>query len=271
MSGIKDNGNIIRNELRVACSHELNRLLLGSVKKSENDAMDQMVLLSRMKKLSVQGVHKEVHRRMFFQMQQQEGEPMTHFVARLNSLAKLCEFNVPCQSTSCDCSVSYSEEMVSNQMVGGLYNSEHQMKLLAEAASLQTFQEKFDRLVSLETTDKSLPHLTPASKSAVTKSSYQRSKYQQGDKAGQEKKIGEKKGEEKKTCVGCGRTHHNGKTMERHNCPAWGKKCHNCDGENHFAIVCKRSKNIQHEKSRNRLAKEDTSDDESQSDAAFFL
>ena len=43
--------------------------------------------------------------------------------------------------------------MVVAQMVAGLANIDHQTKILAEAATLTTLQQKFDRLVSLEMTD----------------------------------------------------------------------------------------------------------------------
>ena len=177
MSGITD-VNQVRNELRAACSQEVNRLLLGLVETSVLATMSEEELLKKIKTLSIQGVHKEVHRHRFSKMEQDEGESITHFVARLKEHAALCDFKVPCQSTTCDCTVSYLEDMGSNQMVSGLCDKEHQTKLLAEATTLTTFQKKFDRLMSLETTDKSLPHLKsdtnipPLSNTAASKSAY---------------------------------------------------------------------------------------------------
>lgn len=43
-------------------------------------------------------------------------------------------------------------------MIAGLANLDHQNRILAEAASLVTLDQKFNRLVCLETTDKSAPN-----------------------------------------------------------------------------------------------------------------
>ena len=37
-------------------------------------------------------------------------------------------------------------------------------------------------------------------------------------------------------CRFCGKTHE----MTKESCPAWGKLCSNCNGRNHFAIVCQK-------------------------------
>ena len=50
--------------------------------------------------------------------------------------------------------------MVVGQMEAGLTNIDHQTKILAEAATLTTLQQKFDRLVSLEMTDQLMPHFS---------------------------------------------------------------------------------------------------------------
>lgn len=48
-----------------------------------------------------------------------------------------------------------SGDMVTGQMVAGLANIEHQSRIFAKAAPLTTLDQKFERLVSLETTEKS--------------------------------------------------------------------------------------------------------------------
>lgn len=45
------------------------------------------------------------------------------------------------------------------QLVAGLANTEHQGNLVAEANNLITLEQKINWLASLETTDKSTPHL----------------------------------------------------------------------------------------------------------------
>jgi hypothetical protein len=60
-------------------------------------------------------------------------------------------------------------------------------------------------------------------------------------------------------CKGCGMQNHgSGKSMVRdQDCPAWGRKCHNCKQENHFQSVCRGNK------SQTAVAiNEDSDDDE---------
>ena len=42
-------------------------------------------------------------------------------------------------------------------------------------------------------------------------------------------------------CLLCGREH----TLKKEKCPAWGTKCLNCGGRNHFAKVCRKPKKAQ--------------------------
>ena len=70
--------------------------------------------------------------------------------------------------------------MIAGQLMAGLANVEHQEKILAEASTLITLQAKFERLVSLETTDQSTSHLhTAPPKPMISESAAQRSQYAQ--------------------------------------------------------------------------------------------
>ena len=253
MSKLSD-PNVIRDELRVACSKEINNLLLSFVGPDTLKSINEEQLLQHIKSVSVRTVHKEVHRQHFVKMVQAEGELLTHFIARLRSQAALCGFIVmypPLNENSAASStppvtpsiaVSYAEEMVSNQMISGLRNPEHQTRLLADVASLQSFQSKFDKLMSLEMTDKSTPHLSlnngpplPASTSAGAKSDYQKQKFNSGSKS--------KPGEQRKNCRGCGKpTHSAGRRKE---CPAFNKSCTTCGRVGHFNAVCEQVKHTQ--------------------------
>ena len=73
----------------------------------------------------------------FHMMSQDEGEPITRFVARLKSQAFLCQFNVQC-SCNPGTTVSYADQMVAQRLVAGLQNVDHQRKILAEAGTLTT-------------------------------------------------------------------------------------------------------------------------------------
>ena len=167
-------------------------------------------------------------------MTQNEGEPFTDYVARVRAKAFLCHFSVTCP---CDpaVEVSYADEMVAQQLIAGLSNREHQTKVLSEAASLITLQQKVKRLQVLETTEESATLLqkAPGISEAAATSTY-KSRKMRGDIRKSESS--------QERCKGCGRrSHPQGKTMERKNCPAWNKNCNRCQKKGHFAVVCQGS------------------------------
>ena len=94
-------------------------------------------------------------------MRQKEVERMIHFLARLWTLAKVCEITVTCPNEpDCGRCIDYSSDIVAGQMVAGLTNMEHQSKILAGTATLTTLQQKFNRWVSLEIIDQLNPHFS---------------------------------------------------------------------------------------------------------------
>ena len=126
-------------------------------------------------------------------------------------------------------------------MISGLRNPEHQTRLLADVASLESFQDKFDKLMSLEVTDKSTPHLSqnspaqlPASSAAGAKSDYQKQKSGRGV-------IHKPKPVEARTsCRGCGKQIH--PAGRRKECPAFRHICTNCNRLGHFQSACEHEK-----------------------------
>ena len=150
------NPAIIRNELRAAYTSELNRLLFDLLGAETLNSATEEQLLQYIRLVAVRRFHEEVHHQNFHSMRQKERESIPHFKARLRTLAKFCEFSVTCPNKP-DCSqhINNSSDMVAGQMVAELANTDHQTKMLAEAATLTTQQQKFNRLVSLEMTDQS--------------------------------------------------------------------------------------------------------------------
>ena len=126
------NADEIRNELRAACSKEIDKLLFNFIGADVLNSSTEEELLNHIKSVAVRGLHKEVHRQTFQSIRQKEGEPVTHFLARLRSQADFCEFSVKCSNTpDCGRQISYAEDMISGQLIAGLINNEHQSRLLA--------------------------------------------------------------------------------------------------------------------------------------------
>ena len=231
MTAVTD-ANVIRLELRAACSQDVNRLLFEYIGAETLNAATEDELLNFIKSVAVKGTHKEVHRMKFFRLSQMDGETITQYVARLRSHAILCKFRIACENHEDPNLVSFAEEMITHQLVSGLRNQQHQSRILAETASLPTLRDKIERLQFLESTD--LMRAEPATNStnAPVKSAYRRNQYRRPYH--QQRQQGNKTN----PCRGCGRTSHEGKSMARKDCPAFNKNCGNCGIKGHFRAVC---------------------------------
>ena len=144
--------------------------------------------------------------------------------------AKFCEFTVSCPNkVNCGRQVNYSGDMVAGQMIAGLVNMEHQNRVLAEAATLTTLEQKIQRFVSLETTDMSIPYLHKTMHS-LTLSNVQRSYHKQWSP---ETKTTSTPWYAKH-CSWCGKISHPGGSMDREKLPGgragmpllWGEGSH---------------------------------------------
>ena len=158
----------IRDNLRQCCSPQLNKRLFDVKGAATLNAASEEDLLSWIKEIAVKGVHTEVHRTQFVHCKQKQGESLNSYHGRLKSESKLCDFRVPapasCSVDTCTCAnhgmqISYQDDMVATQLIAGLYNSEHQAKVLSESATLLTLEDKLKRLLVLEKSDTSLSTL----------------------------------------------------------------------------------------------------------------
>lgn len=246
-------------ELREACSANVNKSLyqyIGAVDLN-SPTLTEAKLMEYIKFVAVKPIHPEVHRWNFNGLTQNEGEPVAQFVGRLKGEAALCRFSVKC---TCDRDVSYADEMISQRLVSGLVNTEHQSKLLSEAKELDTLLKKVDRIMSLETTDDATTQIRVQSRISVAKSQYKKlhktrpsggfpSKPSGGFKpkpSGGFPSRGKSFDSRKKPamrCRGCGKHDHGPKkTMNRSDCSALGHTCKSCGKQNHFESVCEARK-----------------------------
>ena len=122
--------------------------------------------------------------------------------------------------------------MISGQLIAGLANVEHQGKVLAEASSLKTLKEIFDKLVSLETTDQATSHLhIPAPNQPPTvhlEAAAHQSQYSQLKQLPKSAPSNQPQN----PCNGCSEmSHPPGTSMTWKDCPAFTVNYHNC-GDN---------------------------------------
>lgn len=234
MAGLTTDDNI-RLELRAACSTEVNKMLFEFVGPTTLATCTEAQLLAHIKSVAVKQVHHEVHQMNFHAMVQQENEPILHYASRLKAQAFLCKFEVKCE---CDpaTTVCYADQMVAQRLVAGLSNMDHQRKILAEASTLVTLDDKIERLQLFETTDKSagILHRTPSSPPSTA--APQRSQYKKDQRPPKKGNSGDAP-TESDLCRGCGGEKHAG---GRPTCPAFKTKCKNCKRKGHFTEVCER-------------------------------
>ena len=229
----------IRLELRACCTSDVNKHLFEYVGRTKLDACDETQLLAHIKSVAVKVVHKEVHRMAFNSLFQDQGEPVTQWVARVQAKAFLCEFEIPCTCCTPPQNQSYAEEEVAQRLIAGLCNQEHQRRILSEAATLTTLEQKVKRLQVLETTEQSAqslhrPQPQPPSEAAVGTSQYKSAK--RPPKVPLATNISAQK------CRWCGLSSHpGGKPLERKTCPAFKKVCNKCQKTGHFSRVCENS------------------------------
>ena len=88
--------------------------------------------MAGIKRLAVKAHNNMINIVQFQSLCQDRDELVPHYAARLNGGAAICDFTVNCK---CLESVSYAEPMQSFQLIRGLYDTEIQEKILAEAAT----------------------------------------------------------------------------------------------------------------------------------------
>ena len=116
-----------------ACSSEA--LARSCYDSGVSSTTDEDTLLKAMKRLAIRAQNKMVNIVDFLSMGQDTEEPIAMFLARLRGQAKICEFTVECSSTTCTTVNSYTDKMVSHQLVRGMEDVTIQEKVLALAAT----------------------------------------------------------------------------------------------------------------------------------------
>ena len=225
-------GQDLLDQLIASCSDPL-RMDLRSGEGEKLDSLDEKQLIVAMKRMAVRESNPMVHRNNLRSVKQGENEPIRNYVARLRELVIDCDFSVKCAAEMCGGVVDYSEEMVRDQSVYGLNSSDTQAKVLALGSKLLPLEQVIAKAEAEEQarlTQTKLAGSAGTSVNTVEVSSVHDVKTVVDSQA---------------QCVHCKLKGH-GKFPDREvrqdKCPAWNRKCHQCDGLGHFKSACTKKK-----------------------------
>ena len=96
-------------QLQAACDDELRQRVFDTGQYAS--LTDTASFLNKMKELAVVVVHKSIHLRNLWKMQQQSDEPIRAFAARLTATADMCGMVVECTNQTCKRNICYREQV----------------------------------------------------------------------------------------------------------------------------------------------------------------
>ena len=148
-SGTKIAASELNNHLFQCCEDSLGDDLLRGVTNITNVTEEE--LLSAIKKLAVQPVARGVRRTELINMQQDSGEPIRSFHAKVKGRAMTCAFKVKC-SCSPSTEVDYTEWVIKDVLLNGLADSDIKKDMLSlNELDTLSVEELVSRVESKET------------------------------------------------------------------------------------------------------------------------
>ena len=237
----------VLTQLQAACSEPLRQRIFDT---GLYDTLNTpRLFLQQMETLAVMKIHKSVHLRNLWRMNQQAGESIRAFVARLTATADMCSMTVVCE---CNREVTYRDNVLQQLVIHGMYDNNIRIRVMSRNTNGEiTTLDKLISYIQAEEAGRDESNDLTAEDGQVAslrkKSSYQT---------------------DKGKCGHCGQKRHtsvNSPEDRRSSCKAYGVTCTKCQRKHHYASVC-RSKN----KLSAIVESEDTSEAEVSQIATFF-
>ena len=220
-------GADIQGQLMDTCSEQLRYVMFQD--NNDIEQQSEINILDSIYRLAVKAEKVMMSRVVLNNIQQQANEGIRNFTARVKGQADLCYFTQKCTCTN---TVRYTDEMVRDVIIRGLYDQDTQRDVLG----MQEQDMQLDALINLLEA-KEIGKKTQASILGETGDSisrYKRDKYP--SKADYQNKPGK--------CHYCGRAGHgtneNGRISKANreaNCPAFTATCNKCSLTGHFSAV----------------------------------
>ena len=209
------------------------------------------------------------------QMRQDRDEPIRNYAARLKGQANSCKYTIKNKCSICDHEsyINYSEEMVRHVLASGLADNEIQIDLLGNADQEMPLDQIINFIEAKEVGKKSASCLSETHKNSAVRSTYKHNANQairsynqnlrgentQRTRSNNQNYRGENiqtarsnsqhfRVENRKTksntthCEWCGRHGHGNyrdNEIRKKVCPAFNKRCKNCNMWNHYEKMCR--------------------------------
>ena len=211
-------------QLQAACDDQLRQRVFDTGQYSSLTTTDSF--LTKMKELAVVVVHKAIHLRNLWKMQQQSDEPIRAFAARLTATADMCGMVVECTNQNCGQQVNYREQVVHQLVIHGMRDNGIRIRVLSRntAGELTTLAKLIDYIAAEEAgTAEASDFVSDAN---LVGGLHRDSSYKF----------------RKQKCNYCGEQKHgptNSPKDRKQHCKAWGKTCGKCNKLHHLPKVCK--------------------------------
>ena len=190
-------------------------------------------LLDKLELVVTQRSNPMVHRVNFAQLTQSSTETVQSYIVRLRSASKDCDFSCPsCKSDISNC-------YLKDQFIIGLNNQVLQTDILAKAGTLKDIDSIVKHAEAFESALRDQGKLDKAEVAAAKVSTYRNQR--NPTKNQHSHREVERPRSFPTKCAGCGGSHTPPYKREEV-CPAWGKKCHQCNRMNHISKVCQQEK-----------------------------
>ena len=195
------------------------RVYNGLSFESEEDKKKLSKIMEKLDEFAIGEVN-ETYERYLFNSRNQEGdESIDAYVAALRKLAQTCNF--------CKC---LSDTLIRDRIVLGV-NSKHLRKRLLQERKL-TLSRCVDICRSSEATSSQLQAISGTESEEINKLKQRDSRFKTPQRNKAHNPV-----RNPKQCTFCCGEH----VLKKEKCSAWGSKCMNCGGRNHFAKACRGS------------------------------
>ena len=206
-------GDDVVTQLMECCNEQLRREHHRTF--SGAGATTEDALLAELKQIAVSKRNKAVNRVKLGQMKQDRGEPIRKFSGRVRSLASVSGYAVKCSKAGCNTNVSYTEQVIQDQVIIGLADTEIQRDVLSHADGDNMDLEALIRFIEGKESALTSQGLMSGSGSVNTT------------------KPPPKSGPGQVKCRWCGDVH----TQGREHCKAADQNCEACGKQGHFKKV----------------------------------